>query len=486
MKIKPSSLSCLSIIVKSCSLILIFTLEANAASPVVLDEDKREFKLKALQQVIDKQQKQLDTQQTQLNQQNINLQQYRQQLQTLNKSTTSIKKVTAASSSSIPSRRNDLQTQRRDNAQSLDDWEGSFALKGTNTRVKIGGFVELDVIHDTSAIKSKGQVIPGSISTRNAANEDGANGQTNFSVSPTRLYIETRTPVNHKRVKTFVSMDMFDDELGVDARPRLRQGYVEFNDMLFGGDLLIGQAWSTTTDLESSPDVLDFRGVDALFGQLQPQVRWTKQTGKGVKLMLALETPTNHIIEGADSLTRFPDSVIALTWDSKNFYLMASLLTTDLRASAGNSSVDSTVGLGTSFSGKVKLPFGKYENNFLFSTTYGRGIGSHFNNSVPDAVFNTNNSSIETLLMFAVGLGYEHGWNAHTRSTLTYCCIEIYNNNLQAPDSLQGTEYSSANLMWDVNTYWLIGVEGIWAKREDKDNKEAANFRSQFTSRLSF
>ncbi|MCG6937684.1 MAG: hypothetical protein LJE83_05865 [Gammaproteobacteria bacterium] len=388
--------------------------------------------------------------------------------------------------SSIPSRRNDLQTSRRDDAQPLDNWEGSFAIKDTDTRIKIGGFIELDIIHDNDAILSKGQFIASSIPTRNATKKDGTEGQTNFSVSPSRLYIETRTPVDNKRVKTFLSIDMYDDELGVDAKPRLRQAYVEFSDILFGGDLLFGQAWSTTTDLESAPDVLDFRGTDNQFGQLLPQLRWTRTLAEGVRLMLAAETADRHIIEGADSLTRLPDGVLAATWDSQTFNLMASLLVTDLRASYMNGPVDSAVGVGGSISGKIKLPVGKYTNDFLFLLTYGKGIGSHYHNANADAVYDPATSSLELISDYGVTLGYAHGWTSRLKSTFTYCCIEIDNQDAQAATSLQATEYSSGNLVWDVNKHWMTGIECIWGKRKDKDDEMRTDFRTQFTSRFSF
>ena len=383
-------------------------------------------------------------------------------------------------------RRNDLQTDRRDDDQPLDEWQGSFSLTDTNTRIKVGGFLELDVIHDTDAIRSKGQFIPSDIPTRNATKTDGTDGQTNFSVSPSRLYIETRTPIDLKRVKTFLSVDMYGDELGVDPELRLRQAYVELSDILFGGNLLIGQAWSTTTDLESTPDVLDFRGVDNLFGALVPQIRWTKEVASGVRLMIAAETPNNHIIEGADSLTRFPDAVIAVTWDSNAFNLMATFVLKDLRASFNNGPVHSDIGYGGSLSGKVKLPFGSYQDDLLVTLTNGLGLGSHYQDANPDAVYDAANDSLELLENFGVTVGYVHGWSTRLRSTFTYCCIEIYNHDAQSLESLQSTEYSSANLVWNVKTRWLVGIEGLWGKRKDRDNTRASNFRTQLTSRLSF
>lgn len=392
----------------------------------------------------------------------------------------------AYQANNITSRRNDLQTGRRDDAQPTDKWQGSFAVKDTDTRIKIGGFLELDVLHDNDAIQSKGQFIPGTIPTRNAIVKDGTEGQTSFSVSPSRLYIETRTPIDEKRVKTFLSIDMYGDELGVDAEPRLRQAYVEFSNILFGGDLLIGQAWSTTTDLESAPDVLDFRNVDNLFGSLLPQVRWTRKLTPGVRLMLAAETPGNHIIEGADSVTRFPDGVLAATWDSQAFNLMASLLVTDLRASYLNGPVESATGFGGSLSGKIKMPYGTYANDFMFLLTYGKGIGSHYQNEHADAVYNPGTSSLELISDYGVTLSYAHGWSARLKSTFTYCCIEIDNQDAQSATSLKGTEYSSGNLVWDINPHWLVGLEGIWGKRKDKDGERATNFRTQFTSRFYF
>ena len=108
-------------------------------------------------------------------------------------------------------RRTDTQTRRRDKAHPHDEWEGSFAVEKLNTRFKIGGFAELDVIHDTDAIASKAQFVTSTIVTRDATKAEGSDGQTNFSVNPTRLYFETRTPIKQGRLTTFLSMDFFGD-----------------------------------------------------------------------------------------------------------------------------------------------------------------------------------------------------------------------------------------------------------------------------------
>ena len=60
------------------------------------------------------------------------------------------------------------------------------------------------------------------------------------------------------------------------------------------------------------------------------------------------------------------------------------------------------------------------------------------------------------------------------------------NTVLSPSESLEDTEYASGNLLWDVNFHWLLGIEGIWGKREDKDGASASDFRSLFIPRFSF
>ena len=74
-------------------------------------------------------------------------------------------KIAAKPSETTPPRRTDTQTTRRDKEHPHEEWEGSFGVEALNTRFKIGGFAELDVIHDTDAIASKGQFVTSTIAT---------------------------------------------------------------------------------------------------------------------------------------------------------------------------------------------------------------------------------------------------------------------------------------------------------------------------------
>lgn len=444
------------------------------------------------QKQLEQQQQQIDAQQQQLEVQRNMLLELQQKLEGLTgaaKPQVAIagQKSETKKSGTITARRTDTRTARRDKDHPDEEWEGSIGVKGINTRMKVGGFAELDVINDTDAISSKGQFITSTIATGEGATKiDGADGQTNFSVNPSRLYLETRTPIKQYRLTTFLSMDFYDDAMDVRPEPRMRQAYGEISKILFGGDLMAGQAWTTFADLEAFPNVLDFQGPNSFFGTRQPLLRWTRGGGDGLKLMIAAETPDNHIIEEADSLTAWPDGVVSIVWDEAEFHLMGSFIGRDLRGSYEDGPTETAFGWGTSVSGKVKMPFVAKKDFMTFSATYGEGIGSNFNDQPLDAIFDTSSSKLETVPVFGYFLSYEHWWSEHFNSTVVYGSLEADNLDFQSPDSFKQTQYTSANLVWQPDKNLLLGIEGLWGKREDKDGADGTDFRTLFTTKYSF
>ncbi|MGB5161768.1 MAG: hypothetical protein WBP10_17475 [Thermoanaerobaculia bacterium] len=63
------------------------------------------------------------------------------------------------------------------------DWPGSFSLFGSQTRLAVGGFAQLDVIYDSNAIGAPCQFITGTIPTDGGTLAEGADGQTNFCIN---------------------------------------------------------------------------------------------------------------------------------------------------------------------------------------------------------------------------------------------------------------------------------------------------------------
>jgi hypothetical protein len=366
-----------------------------------------------------------------------------------------------------------------------EDWPGSFRFPGTDTRMKISGFAELDIIHDSDAILTPDAFVTSAIVTRDATAAQGAEGKTNLSVKASRLQFETRTPFDQRRLTTFIAVDFFNDFTTTTPELRLREAYGEATDVLFGGDLLMGQTWSTYTNMYSYPGILEFQGPNALFGTRHPMLRWTKGLGDGLTLKLAGEAPDVRSFVGASSVTRWPDGVVALGWDNGTANVQGSFLARDLRASGDQGAVGS-FGWGASIAGRVHMPGSLRQDFATFSLTYGEGIGGVLNDIPPDAAYDQGGDELVPIPTLAWFGSYTHWWNPKVYSVLSYGEVRQDNLDFQPYNAFRKTQYATANLSWAPSPSWLFGIEAAYGTREDKDGEQGSDLRSLFVSRLSF
>jgi hypothetical protein len=373
----------------------------------------------------------------------------------------------------------------RDTGEPINEWKGSFRLGGLPTRMKIGGFVEMDAIADSGAIASRAQFITSTIAT---GNPPPGGAQSALTFNATRLYAETRTPLGKRQLTTFGSVDFFGHPLSAEARLRLREGYVELSDVLFGGDLLVGQTWGTFTDLEASPETLDYEGPNSFLGLRQPLVRWTRKLGADVTVKVAAETPSSHLIEGATSYPGLPDGVLVVEYRHPRYQLQGTLIGRDLRAGLASGSLARALGWGASFSGVVRVPCAKLEDLVSFQCAYGRGEGSLLGDAPPDAVFSgsATSNTLRPLPVLGAYIGYQHAWTSEFSTTATWGIVNVYNLRQQVPSDMALTRYASINIVWQPSPLFLMGIEGLWGKRADLSGDSASLFRTQFTTRVSF
>jgi hypothetical protein len=352
--------------------------------------------------------------------------------------------------------------------------------------MRISGFVELDAIHDTDAITTPTAFETSAILTDDKTAAEGADGQTNLSVQASRLVLETKTPIADHQLKTYLSADWFGDYSSSSPSLELRQAYGEVGNVFLGGDILIGQTWSTVTDLDAAPNVLDYQGPNALFGERRPVLRWTKGLSSALSLQLAAEAPDLRTFEGASSVSRWPDAVIAMNWKTHQAELMGTAVARDLRASAGGAGTVETVGWGTSIQGRLQMPRALGQDFATFALTYGEGIGGLVNDAPPDASYNPLTGKLEPIPTLAWMASYQHGWSPKLYSVASYGEVDQDNLTFQAPDAFARTRYASANLTWTPFPHWLLGVEVLYGTREDKNGADGSDVRTQFTSRFSF
>ena len=363
------------------------------------------------------------------------------------------------------------------------DWPGSVSLFGTETRFAIGGYVQLDVIHDTDAIGSPCNFVTATIPTDGGTLAQGSDGQTNFCVNTSRLTFETRTPTKFGRLTTFLSGDLNGDALSASPEPRLRQAYGQLEGVLWGGDLLLGQAWGTYVDLDAWPDILDFEGPGSAIAYRQPMVRWSKGIADHVDLRIALEQPGNGAVLDGDALTRWPDLVGSLKWSYGGGHLRAAGLLRDLRASTDEASPASATGWGVVGSGKVRLPA---KSSFLFEASIGEGLGSYYNDTPLIGVYDPATSSLELLPLSAYYLGFDHRWSRDLSSSLLYAALEVDNLEAQPESAGEKSAYFSLNLIWRPTPALMFGAEILSGGRRDKSGAEGTDNRIQLSGRFSF
>ncbi|MCF8063742.1 MAG: hypothetical protein K9K36_00740 [Desulfarculaceae bacterium] len=434
-------------------------------------------KVHQLQKVIEMQQRQLQAQQKQLEQQRRMLQSLQEQVGGLMKAGAkpAAVPVPITTAAAKPSAK-----------EPPSDWEGSLAVPGTKTRFAIGGFAQLDVIHDSGAITTPADFVTANIVTRGATKAQGSDGQTNFSVKATQLWFETRTPVEDGRLRTYVSMDFFGNAQSASPDFRLREAYGELTKFVLGGDLLAGQAWSTIWYTNAWPNILDYEGPSAEVGQRLPQIRWSRALDQGLTLKLGVESPGDHAIQGADVLSAWPDGVVSLEWLAGTLKFQGSAIVRDLRASMNNGPTENAVGWGLLANGNLGLPFLHQGDNLTFSINYGQGMGSTINDSPPDAFYDPTSNSLEVLPVWGYYLGYEHKWTEALSSVILYGALRVDNADNQPVDSLHSTQYSCVNLIWQPTSWWLLGGELLWGEREDKDGASGDDTRLQFTTKFTF
>ena len=466
--------------------------------------------------IIEEQQRRLDAQQAQLSQQQEALQLLRSQVEALQ----------AGAQPAVPAAHVEespvgetvaATTAARDQSETggydgLDkavtaarqEWPGSFGLEGTDTRVKISGFAEFDIVHDTHDVLTPTAFLTQAIRTSGPGKDDG---QTSFSIQASRLSVETRTPLEGstvdrpREVKTVIAADFFNQLTSSTPELRLREAYGEVSDFLFlGGDLLLGQTWSTYTNLYSIPSTLEFWGPNSIFGARNPMARWTMPVGEGLKLKLAAEAANlrnfekdnSYQIDSSDPTISvenrpiWPDGVIALEWQGHRINVTGGLIARDLRARTDDGRNESAFGWGATFGGRLTMP-GDLAQDFLqFQASYGEGIGSLFNDFPPDAVYDIATDELKPIEMLGLLAGYQHWWSPKFYSLGSLGWIRQDNQGVQQPGAYKETGYSSINITWVPDSRWLLGAEVVYGSRENKDGQSDSNIRTVVSGRFNF
>jgi hypothetical protein len=343
------------------------------------------------------------------------------------------------------------------------DFEGGLIVFGRDVAMKIGGYVKADFIYDFNPIDNTDAFVTTSIPV-------GAPHRTNarFHARQTRLSFDTRWAPNDRPVRIFVEGDFFSEA----DRYRLRHAYGEV------GSLLVGQTWTTFTDVAAGPATLDFEGSVSAVNRRQPQARWTQPIcHDDLTLALAIED-ARFIIETpvgitAEPRTPSPDFVGHLRWERPwgRFQIAGLYRIVGVQPTEGP--VFTGPALGLNFTGVILVT--KCTKAY-YQIVFGEGIGSY--RSLPDAVPSAEDN-LALLPLFGWMVGITHNWTDRLNSNFTYAENRLDNTAFQGPDDVHRTTYLAANLIWNPLERVKLGIEYLYGLREDIDRSIGSANRLQ-------
>jgi hypothetical protein len=367
-----------------------------------------------------------------------------------------------------------------------------------NGRLEIYGAAMLDAIYDANRVDPNwvATLRPSKIAVNcPPVGEDpgcGKSGVTTFSVRQSTLGFKGFLPTSLGELKTQFEFDLFG--MGSDAGKtsfRLKQAWGSL------GPFLAGYTYTLFMDADVFPNTIDFWGPSGLIYLYDPQIRYTPYEHDGIKFSVALEVPGFAVDIGkvADQIpelgnirekTQYPDITAQLradgSWGHAQVAGVARWISFHNPAAINGEPSNTLFGWGVNVAGSLNT-FGKDTLNGQLA--YGEGIASFSNDCCFDLGPNANLRA-QTLPLLNWLIYYNRWWNDQWSSAIGYS-ENVQNNSAGQFDTEQHKgSYASVNLLYYPIQNLMVGVEGLWGERVNKDGAAAGDRRVQVSTKFSF
>ena len=364
-----------------------------------------------------------------------------------------------------------------------EDFPGAFQIPGTNAALRIGGFVQMNIVQSLSALGSQNQFIVGTIPTRGPGT--GSDAEAALTAQNSRLNFELRENTRVGQLRAFTEADF----VGEGETFRLRHAFGQFR------DFLIGQTWSTFMDTQNAPEEVDFEGVNGRILVRQPQIRWFPELVPDWNLELSLEDPSPDIT-GGTGVSQIPDFIASVRRTlpvlDNNWSVKASVILRTLRARWDIDPEEKQEEAGWGLSVSAGRPFQRWDprDRIAFQLSYGEGYGRYVSDlgtvGGADGVFDDTTGELRLLPVFASYVTFQKWWSDRLRSNFTASFVDVDNYDFQPDDAYNRTSRLSANLFWSPVARIDLGAEFLWGKRRDKDGADGDASQIQFSARYRF
>ena len=363
-----------------------------------------------------------------------------------------------------------------------DTFPGSLPLFGTDTRLRIGGYVKADAIFDLDGHGESDQFLLNQIAV-DGSPEAARDGFFNAHLRETRFNLDFReTTPGEPAKQAFVEVDFFTPS---DTTPvlRLRHAYVVY------GNFLFGRSWTVLSELRALPYMVDFAFGDSLFGGRSEQVRWQKPLSVG-SIAVSLEKPSGNSIAnplGLDGRTSPRMPYFAARWsnDNPNRLLTFGTQLQELRWDGeGAISNETELGWAVIAAGRLRLN----DNSFITGlASYSDGFSDNvlaLAGGGGSAVITPQ--GLDTDRAVTLSFGAATNWTETLSSNFHFAWLDRSGDPPRLRTETERGGIGHINLMWRPTDKIRTGVEYIWGTRDTLDGASGDGSRVQGTFRYDF
>jgi hypothetical protein len=371
---------------------------------------------------------------------------------------------------------------------------GSFLVPGTNTSVKIGGFVKIVGIYDVDA-RNGDTVAVDAIPIKGTAAAT-LHGATRLHARQSNVSFDTRTPTAYGDLTTFVLVDMF----GQNTSEAQNQSNVQNARLVYAygtlGPLLAGQWVSLFADTDAIIESVDPTGfvgnMDGLSNR-SPQFRYTFAAPGGFSAAIDIENPEAEGITNAGlvaaggastaggafttsnigGVDRYPDILARVRLDQAWGHIQLAGMWRDMKIEAVGVPRESKASYAGQLSGHLNT-FGK--DALKWTAAAGKAPGHYLTSlgrsSGADGLqINPATGAVHAPYAYTVNVGYTHWWTGALRSSIDAGYGR--NNNSTSVLTAAAAQANAdkrqiegrANLIWSPVPQVDLGAEYIYARR---------------------
>jgi hypothetical protein len=363
-----------------------------------------------------------------------------------------------------------------------DEFPASWPMFGTDTRMKIGGYIKGDFVADFDGTLDSRQFLMRTIPVEGTP-EYGGDPYVDFFANDTRFNLDIRRIIpGAVPLRGFIEGDFFTP----DDKFRLRHAYIT------AGDFTIGQTWTNLTFLEAIPIMIDFAAGDALFGGRAAQIRYTNTLNDRWELAVSAEDLQFLGIQNSNGLPGKATTQWPLFTARADYNYDGGMVS--FGASIGQLHWDGFENEPSDSAAQYALLVGGRQNigDRAFATyhlSYTEGAGENimaFAGTDANAVLEAD-GTLTTFPSFAAVIGFGYDWSPSWTIQGSYAYGVLDTPESRGPLELKAGGIGHLNVIWSpVTSNFSAGAEIMYGKTRVQNDATGTATRFQLMAKYSF